>query len=94
MGSYVVFTQTNNSIYDTEAFEAPQTPGGQFTNISTDYISSNAPGGLNSIIDRVGGAATAGGPQRRRSLCLFLRLGLFGTKVGRRGLRHFAIATG
>jgi len=58
MGSYVVFISTNASIYDAEAFEAPQNAGVQFTNLFTDYISSNAPGGLNSIIDGVGGAAT------------------------------------
>ena len=60
MGSYVVFTQTPATIYDAEAFEAPKTPGVQFTNIFGVWIGGS--GGLTSIIDGVGGPVTSTNP--------------------------------
>jgi hypothetical protein len=60
MGSYVVFTQTTATIYDDMAFQAPQTAGVQFHNLLAVWISGS--GGLNSIINGVGGPATNTNP--------------------------------
>jgi hypothetical protein len=60
MGSYVVFTQTTATIYDDMAFQAPQTAGVQFHNLLAVWISGS--GGLNSIINGVGGPATDTNP--------------------------------
>ena len=57
MGSYVVFIQTTATIYDDMAFQAPQTPGVQFNNLLCVWISGS--GGLNSIINGVGGPCTS-----------------------------------
>src|SRR5450759_2505773 len=60
MGSYVVFIQTTATIYDDMAFQAPQTPGVQFNNLLCVWISGS--GGLNSIINGVGGPCTSTNP--------------------------------
>jgi len=60
MGSYVVFIQTTATIYDDMAFQAPQTPGVQFNNLLGVWISGS--GGLNSIINGVGGPVTSTNP--------------------------------
>jgi hypothetical protein len=60
MGSYVVFIQTTATISDDMAFQAPQTPGVQFNNLLCVWISGS--GGLNSIINGVGGPCTSTNP--------------------------------
>ena len=56
LGSYVVFIQTSATLYDSEAFESPVTPGVQFHNIFGLWIEGS--GGDNSIINGTGGAVT------------------------------------
>jgi hypothetical protein len=65
LGSYVVFIDTPAAIapatlYDAEAFQAPDTPGVQFHNIFGVWIAGS--GGDNSIINGVGGPATSANP--------------------------------
>ena len=60
MGSYVVFIDTTATLYDAEAFEAPQTPGVQFNDVFAVYIAGS--GGLQSVINGVGGPATSVSP--------------------------------
>jgi hypothetical protein len=59
-GRYVVFIDTSATLYDAEAFEAPQTPGVQFHNVFAVYIAGS--GGLQSVINGVGGPATSVSP--------------------------------
>jgi hypothetical protein len=56
MGSYVVFINTTATLHDAEAFQAPQTPGVQFHDVFGLWIAGS--GGLDSVINGVGGAAT------------------------------------
>jgi hypothetical protein len=60
MGSYVVFIDTSATLYDAEAFEAPDTPGVQFHNVFAVWIGGS--GGDNSIINGVGGPVTSASP--------------------------------
>jgi hypothetical protein len=60
MGSYVVFIDTTATLYDAEAFQAPDTPGVQFHNIFAVWIAGS--GGDNSIINGVGGPVTSTNP--------------------------------
>jgi hypothetical protein len=60
MGSYVVFIQTTATLHDAEAFEAPQAPGVQFHNVFGVWIAGS--GGLDSIINGVGGPVTSTDP--------------------------------
>jgi hypothetical protein len=71
MGSYVVFIYTPVILWDAMAYEAPNAPGVVFTDAMDLFISStcsvkgNCPtksqsGGLDSVIDGVGGPATDG----------------------------------
>ncbi len=60
MGSYVVFTNTPATLYDSEAFQAPDTPGVQFHNVFALWIAGS--GGDNSVINGVGGPATSTNP--------------------------------
>jgi hypothetical protein len=60
MGSYVVFIDTPATLYNTEAFEAPDTSGVQFHNIFTVWIAG--PGGDDSIINGTGAPATSTNP--------------------------------
>ena len=73
MGSYVVFIYTNATLWDSMAYEAPNKPGVKFTDAMDLFISStcsvngNCPtpsqsGGLQSVIDGVGGSATNANP--------------------------------
>ena len=60
MGSYVVFIQTTATLHDAEAFQAPNTPGVQFHDIFGVWIAGS--GGLDSIINGVGGPVTSTNP--------------------------------
>jgi hypothetical protein len=60
MGSYVVFINTPATLFDTEAFQAPQSPGVQFSNLFAVWIAGS--GGDDSIINGVGGPATSTNP--------------------------------
>jgi hypothetical protein len=71
MASYVVFIYTNATLWDSAAFEAPQSPGVRFTDTMDLFISSTCSvngdcptpsqsGGDDSVIDGVGGPATFG----------------------------------
>ncbi len=71
MASYVVFIYTNATLWDAAAFEAPQSPGVQFTDTMDLFISSTCSvnldcptpsqsGGDDSVIDGVGGPGTFG----------------------------------
>ena len=71
MASYVVSIYTNATLWDSAAFEAPQSPGVQFTDAMDLFISSTCSvngdcptpsqsGGDDSVIDGVGGPATFG----------------------------------
>jgi hypothetical protein len=60
LGSYVVFIDTSATLYDAEAFQAPDTPGVQFHNLTAVWIAGS--GGDKSIINGVGGPATSTDP--------------------------------
>jgi hypothetical protein len=60
MGSYVVFISTPATLYDAEAFQAPDTPGVRFKNIFAVWIAGS--GGDNSIINGTGGPVTSTNP--------------------------------
>jgi hypothetical protein len=60
MGSYVVFIQTNATLHDAEAFQAPKTSGVQFHDILGVWIAGS--GGLDSIINGTGGPVTSTNP--------------------------------
>jgi hypothetical protein len=60
MGSYVVFIDTSATLYDAEAFEAPDVPGVQFQNIFGVWIAGS--GGDSSIINGTGGPVTSTNP--------------------------------
>ena len=73
MGSYVVFIYTNATLWDSMAYEAPNKPGVKFTDAMDLFISSTCSvndtcptpsqsGGLQSVIDGVGGTATNANP--------------------------------
>lgn len=60
MGSYTVFIDTSASIFDTEAFEVPETPDVQFHDIFDLFIagpSNGTPSGIDSVINGTGGPA-------------------------------------
>ncbi len=59
MGSYSFFDQ-GIPIYSAEAFQAPDTPGVQFNDLLTVFLNATTGmGGINSVINGVGGASTA-----------------------------------
>ncbi len=60
MGSYVVFIDTTATLYDAEAFQAPDTPGVQFHNVFAVWIAGS--GGDDSVINGVGGPVTSANP--------------------------------
>ena len=73
MASYVVFIDTPATLWDAMAYEAPNNPGVVFTDAMGLFISSTCQvdgdcpspvqsGGLNSVIDGVGGSATSANP--------------------------------
>ncbi len=57
MGSYVVFIDTPATLFDAEAFKAPDTPGVQFQDVFGLWIGGS--GGLQSVINGVGGLVTS-----------------------------------
>jgi hypothetical protein len=60
MGSYVVFIQTTATLHDAEAFQAPHAPGVRFHDVFGVWISGS--GGLDSIVNGVGGPVTSTNP--------------------------------
>jgi hypothetical protein len=60
LGSYVVFISTPATLYDKEAFEAPDTTGVQFSNVFAVWIAGS--GGDQSIINGTGGPVTSTNP--------------------------------
>jgi hypothetical protein len=60
MGSYVVFIQTTATLHDAEAFQAPHAAGVQFHDVFGVWISGS--GGLDSIVNGVGGPVTSTNP--------------------------------
>jgi hypothetical protein len=60
MGSYVVFIDTTATLYDTEAFQAPEVPGVQFNDVFGVWIAGS--GGLDSIVNGTGGPVTSTNP--------------------------------
>jgi hypothetical protein len=61
MGSYSFFNQ-GVPIFASEAFQSPTTPGVQFRDLVTIFLDKAASGGINSVIDGVGGSSTAANP--------------------------------
>jgi hypothetical protein len=62
MGSYSFFNQ-GIPIFATQAFQAPNRAGVQFTNLLTIFLNANGgSGGINSVINGVGGSSTAANP--------------------------------
>jgi hypothetical protein len=60
MGSYVVFINTTATLNVTEAFQAPQAPGVNFTDSFGVWIAGS--GGLDSIVNGTGGPVTSTNP--------------------------------
>jgi hypothetical protein len=60
MGSYAFFNQ-GVQVFSDEAFQSPTTPGVQFHDILTVFLSGTN-GGIRSVINGVGGSATAANP--------------------------------
>jgi hypothetical protein len=60
MGSYVVFISTKATLHDAAAFTAPKVPGIQFRDVFGVWIGGS--GGLDSVINGVGGAVTSTSP--------------------------------
>jgi hypothetical protein len=60
MGSYVVFIQTQATLFDAEAFQSPTAPGVQFHDAFTIWIVGS--GGFNSVINGVGGPNNSTNP--------------------------------
>jgi hypothetical protein len=60
MGSYVVFNQTQATLFNAEAFQAPDRHGVQFHNVFGIWIVGS--GGDNSVINGVGGPVTSTSP--------------------------------
>jgi hypothetical protein len=62
MGSYSFFNQ-GVPIFATQAFQSPEVPGVQFHDIFTIFLNANGgSGGINSVINGVGGSSTAANP--------------------------------
>ena len=62
MGSYSFFNQ-GVPIFATQAFQSPNTPGVQFHNLLTIFLDAvHGSGGINSVINGVGGSSTAANP--------------------------------
>jgi hypothetical protein len=61
MGSYSFF-DLGIPIFATQSFQAPRTPGVQFHDLLTIFLNASASGGINSVIDGVGGSSTAANP--------------------------------
>jgi hypothetical protein len=62
MGSYSFFNQ-HIPIFASEAFQVPDTPGVQMHDLLTIFLdATNGSGGINSVINGVGGSSTAANP--------------------------------
>jgi hypothetical protein len=61
MGSYSFFNQ-HVPIFASEAFQSPNSPGVQFHDVLTIFLDVAASGGINSVINGVGGSSTAANP--------------------------------
>jgi hypothetical protein len=62
MGSYSFFNQ-GIQIFATQAFQSPHSAGVQFTDLLTIFLNANGgSGGINSVINGVGGSSTAANP--------------------------------
>jgi hypothetical protein len=60
MGSYSNFVDTTAALSDAQAFEAPDTPGVQFHDVFTRFLSGT--GSIASVINGVGAAVTSAAP--------------------------------
>jgi hypothetical protein len=60
MGSYVVFIDTKATLHDAVAFQAPKASGVAFHDVFGVWIAGS--GGLNSVINGVGGPVTSARP--------------------------------
>jgi hypothetical protein len=60
MGSYVVFIDTKATLHDAAAFQAPKASGVAFHDVFGVWIAGS--GGLNSVINGVGGPVTSASP--------------------------------
>jgi hypothetical protein len=61
MGSYSYFN-VGPDIQSAEAFKAPDTPGVQFNDLLTVFLSKAGFGGIDTVIDGVGGSSTIANP--------------------------------
>jgi hypothetical protein len=61
MGSYSFFNQ-GIPIFASEAFQVPDTPGVQLHNLLTIFLSTAGSGGINSVINGIGGSSTIANP--------------------------------
>ena len=62
MGSYSFF-DLGIPIFSAQAFQAPDTPGVQFHDLLTIFLNANGgSGGINSVINGIGGSSTAANP--------------------------------
>jgi len=61
MGSYCFF-DLGVPVFATNAFEAPDTAGVQFHDLLTVFLNATASGGIDHVINGVGGSATAANP--------------------------------
>ncbi len=61
MGSYSYFN-VGPAIYATQAFKAPDRPGVQFNGLLTVFLSKAGFGGIDTVIDGVGGSSTIANP--------------------------------
>jgi hypothetical protein len=61
MGSYSFFNQ-GIQIFATQAFQSPDTAGDQFHDIFTIFLNTAGSGGIESVINGIGGSSTAANP--------------------------------
>jgi hypothetical protein len=63
MGSYSYFDQ-GIPIYATEAFSVPDTAGIHLSGLLTVFLSTEGSGGIDSVVDGVGGSSTLANPDQ------------------------------
>jgi hypothetical protein len=61
MGSYSFFNQ-GVPIYAAQAFQSPRRPGVRFRDLLTVFLDRSGSGGIDSVINGVGGSSTAANP--------------------------------
>jgi hypothetical protein len=61
MGSYSFFNQ-GVPIFATQAFQSPTRPGVQFHDVFTIFLNKTASGGIDSVINGIGGSSTVANP--------------------------------